>query len=380
MKYFLIAGEASGDLHASGLMRELREVDSDAEFCFLGGDLMQAQGGKMIKHYRQMAFMGFVTVIMHAKTVLKNLTDCKQAITDFQPDVVILIDYPSFNLRIARFVKENFKTPVYYYISPKIWAWKEYRIKQIKRYINKMFTIFPFETAFYAKHHFEVEYVGNPSVDSVYLRPNQDQTFEDFCSLNKLSGKPVIALLAGSRKQEISACLPRMIEAASRFKDYQLVVSGAPGVDLEFYNEILNGKPVKIVFKQTYELLQHARAAIVNSGTATLETALIGTPQVVVYHQALGRIAFWAKELIIKVKYISLVNLVAEKEIVKELIAHLFTVSNMANELDKLLNDKVYRQDMLKGYSDMKKLLGEPGTARKTAKKMYEFLSQTNLS
>ena len=374
MKYFLIAGEASGDLHASALMRELLKVDSDAEFCFLGGDLMQTQGGKMIKHYRDMAFMGFVAVLLNAKTILKNLEDCKVAIVNFKPDVVILIDYPSFNLRIARFVKENLKTPVYYYISPKIWAWKEYRIKEIKRYIDKMFTIFPFETEFYAKHQFPVEYVGNPTVDAVSSRPNKDQLFEDFCILNKLSGKPIIALLAGSRKQEISACLPRMIKAASHFKEFQIVISGSPGIDLDYYNQVLNHEPVKIVFDQTYELVQHAHAAIVNSGTATLETALIGTPQVVVYHQALGRLAFWAKELIIKVKYISLVNLVAEKEVVKELIAHLFTVSNMKRELDKLLNNNAYRQNMINGYGEVSKTLGEPGAAERAAGKMVGFL------
>lgn len=373
MKYFIIAGEASGDLHASNLMRQLKKQDSSAEFCFLGGDLMQAQGGKMIKHYREMAFMGFVTVAKNLNTVLKNLADCKQAIVDFNPDKLILVDYPSFNLRIARFVKENLKTPVYYYISPKIWAWKEYRIKDIKLYVDRMFTIFPFETEFYARHNYPVEYVGNPLIDSVCFRPNQDQTFEEFRTMNSLQNKPIIALLAGSRKQEISACLPRMVEAASRFKDYQLVVSGAPGIDLEYYRSILKKTSVTIVFGQTYELLQQSRAAIVNSGTATLETALIGTPQVVVYHQSLGRVAFWMKDLIIKVKYISLVNLVAEKEVVKELIAHLFTVPNMGNELDQLLNNKTYRQNMLDEYSKIRKVLGGAGAAKRTAEKIVEL-------
>jgi len=374
MKYFIIAGEASGDLHASNLMRELKKQDSQAEFCFLGGDLMLTEGGKIIKHYREMAFMGFVAVAKNLGKVLKNMDECKQAIVDFKPDVLILVDYPSFNLRIARFVKENLNITVYYYISPKIWAWKEYRIKEIKRYVDCMFTIFPFETEFYAKHNYPVEYVGNPTVDSISSRPNQSQTFEKFCELNKLKQKPIIALLAGSRKQEISACLPRMIKAASRFKDYQVVVSGAPGIDLKYYTVILKGKPVNIVFGQTYELLHHAKAAIVNSGTATLEAALIGTPQVVVYHQALGRIAFWLKDIFIKVNYISLVNLVAEKEVVKELIAHLFTVENMATELNKLLNDKAYRQKMVNGYAEIKESLGNAGAAERTAKKMIEKL------
>jgi lipid-A-disaccharide synthase len=238
-----------------------------------------------------------------------------------------------------------------------------------------MFTIFPFETEFYAKHNYPVEYLGNPTVDSISKRPNQSQTFEEFCELNKLKHKPIIALLAGSRKQEISACLPRMVEAATRFKDYQVVVSGAPGIDLEYYSATLKGKPLNIVFGQTYELLQHAKVAIVNSGTATLETALIGTPQVVVYHQSLGRFAFWMKDIFIKVNYISLVNLVAEKEVVKELIAHLFTVENMAFELNKLLNDKAYRQKMVDGYTEIKKSLGDAGAAERTAKKMIEDLT-----
>ena len=376
MKYFIIAGEASGDLHASNLMRELKYQDSEAVFCFLGGDLMQAQSGLMVKHYRDMAFMGFLEVVKNAGTVLRNITDCKMAIVDFKPDVLILIDYPSFNLRIARFVKENLKIPIYYYISPKIWAWKEYRIKKIKRYIDKMFTIFPFETEFYAKHNYPVEYVGNPTVDSITQRPNQDQTFKDFCSNNKLSEKPIIALLPGSRKQEISACLPRMLEAALKFPEYQVIISGSPGNEPQYYNTALKNNNVKIVFEQTYELLQHAKATIVNSGTATLETALIGTPQVVVYHQSLGRIAYWMKDLVIKVKFISLVNLIAEKEVVKELIAHLFTVQNMTRELEQLLNNKTYRQNMLNEYDGITKTLGGAGAAKRTAIKMVEFLKK----
>ncbi|HEY5507487.1 MAG TPA: lipid-A-disaccharide synthase [Paludibacter sp.] len=374
MKYFIIAGEASGDLHASNLMRELRIADTQAEFCFLGGDLMQAQGGKMIKHYRDMAFMGIVAVLKNARTVLKNLSDCKQAITDFQPDVLILVDYPSFNLRMARFVKENLNTKVYYYISPKLWAWKEYRIKEIKRYVDKMFTIFPFETAFYAKHNYDVEYVGNPTVDSVCTRPHRDQSFADFCAENKLPAKPIIAILAGSRKQEIVGCLPRMIDAGLRFPDYQVIVAGAPGIEADLYNSVFKGRDVSMVSGKTYELLQQAKAAVVNSGTATLETALIGTPEVVVYHVPLGRIGYFVKEMVVRVKFVSLVNIVAEKLIVKELLAHLFTVKNIAAELDLILNNTTYRQTMLQNYSIIKKALGEPGTAERAAKKMVELL------
>jgi lipid-A-disaccharide synthase len=304
------------------------------------------------------------------------MSDCKQAVLDFQPDVVILVDYPSFNLRIARFVKEQLDIPVYYYISPKIWAWKEFRIKQIKRYIDKMFTIFPFETSFYAKHNYPVEYVGNPTIDSILTRPNQNQTFEAFCTENKLPKSPIIALLAGSRKQEISACLPRMIESTGQFNDYQVVIAGAPGINPEFYNSILNGKEIPIVFGKTYDLLQQSQAAIVNSGTATLETALIGTPQVVVYNVILGRLAFLVKDLLIKVKYFSLVNLVAEKEVVKELVAHHFTVDNVLFELNKLLNDKDYRQNMLVDYLKVKNSLGDVGTAKRAAKIMVESLEK----
>ena len=374
MRYFIIAGEASGDLHASNLMRELRIADTQAEFCFLGGDLMQAQGGKMIKHYRDMAFMGIVAVLKNARTVLKNLSDCKQAITDFQPHVLILVDYPSFNLRMARFVKENMNTKVYYYISPKLWAWKEYRIKEIKRYVDKMFTIFPFETAFYAKHNYDVEYVGNPTVDSICARPHQNQSFADFCTENKLPAKPIIAILAGSRKQEIVGCLPRMVDAGLRFPDYQVIIAGAPGIEADLYKSVLKGKDVSVVFGKTYELLQQSKAAVVNSGTATLETALIGTPEVVVYHVPLGRIGYFVKEMVVRVKFVSLVNIVAEKLIVKELLAHLFTVKNIAAELDLILNSTTYRQTMLQNYSIIKKALGEPGTAERAAKKMVELL------
>ena len=375
MRYFLIAGEASGDLHASNLMRELRNVDSEAEFCFLGGDLMLAQGGKLVKHYRDMAFMGFWNVLKNAPAVLRNINDCKRAIINFQPDVVILIDYPGFNLRIAEFVKENLKTPVYYYISPKIWAWKESRIKDIKRYVDKMFSIFPFETEFYAKHNYPVEYVGNPTVETILNRPNQSQTFKEFCEQNNLNKKPIIAILAGSRKQEISACLPRMTEAALLFNDYQVVISGAPGIDPLFYHNIVSGKNIPVIFGRTYELLQQSRAAIVNSGTATLETAIVGTPQVVVYSVMLGKIAMFLGKFIVKVPFISLVNLVAGKEVVKELMAHYFTVENVAVELDKLLHHQTYRNTITKGYDEILQKLGEPGAAKRTATSIYKALS-----
>lgn len=377
MKYFIIAGEASGDLHASNLMRELIKSDAQAEFCFLGGDLMKMQGGKMIKHYRQMAFMGFWAVLKNARTILNNMNDCKKAMLDFQPDLLILVDYPSFNLRMAQFAKENLGVPVHYYIPPKIWAWKEHRIQRIKKYIDKVYTIFPFETDFYAKHDYQVEYVGNPSVDSVLLRPNQQQGFQEFCQLNKVEEKPIIALLCGSRKQEIVACLPKMIEAAKQFTEFQIIVAGAPGISPDFYKTLISKHNIQIVFAQTYELLQQARVAVVNSGTATLETALIGTPQVVVYHIIMGRFAYMIKDLIMKVKYFSLVNLVANKEVVKELIFHYFTVENLSKELTTLLYDEVYRNKMKIEYDRIKIALGGPNAAARTAPKMISELNST---
>lgn len=376
MKYFIIAGEASGDLHASNLMRELKIKDSNAEFCFLGGDLMLAQGGVQVKDYRDMAFMGFIAVIKNARKVLQNFRDCETALLEFKPDVLILVDYPSFNLKIARYAKKHLRIPVYYYISPKIWAWKEYRIKSIKKYVDRMFTIFPFETDFYAKHDYQVEYVGNPSVDSISSHKNQLQTFDEFRSLNRLSSKEIIALLPGSRKQEITACLPKMIKAASRFSSYQIVVSGAPGIDESFYHQLLPNNAVKIIFNQTYELLRQSKAVVVNSGTATLETALMEIPQVVVYHVAFGRLAYWLKGLLIKTKYISLVNLISNEETVKELIAHLFTEENIEKELGKLLSDETYRTKMISSYVKVKNTLGKAGTANRAAEKILNYLTQ----
>jgi len=327
-----------------------------------------------------MAFMGFIAVLKNIRKVIRNIDDCKNAITNFKPDVIILIDYPSFNLRIAKFVKKNFKTPVFYYISPKLWAWKTYRIKDIKRYIDRMFTIFPFETEFYKQFNYQVDYVGNPTVDSISAQCNKYQSFTEFCTENKLSDKPIIALLAGSRKQEISACLPKMIEAANSFSDYQILISGAPGIDVTYYETILKKQKIKLIFNQTYQLIYHAKAAIVNSGTATLETALIGTPQVVVYHVIWGQIAYWAKNFIIKTKFISLVNIVAQKPVVKELIAHQFTVQNIENELTELLNNQVYIQKMLAEYNEIGKQLGSAGASSIAAKKMYNALKNNNYS
>ena len=374
MKYFIIAGEASGDMHAAALMQAIKALDNDAVFAFLGGDLMAAQGGTMHKHYRAMAFMGFWEVAKNIDKVFDNYKACCKAIEQFVPDVVILIDYPSFNLRIAKFVKQHFSCPVHYYISPKIWAWKEYRIKDIKKYIDRMFCIFPFELEFYAKHNFKVDYVGNPTSEKLLHYRNDKSKVVDFLSENACDSRPLIAVLAGSRKQEIRKCLPTMLAAAAQFTTYQIVVAGAPGIDAAFYKPLMVGVDSKIIFDKTHEIVQAADIAIVNSGTATLETAIIGTPQVVVYHVMFGRLAYWLKSIVIKTKHISLVNIIAQKAVVKELIAHLFTVENIVDEINKIRNNKNYNAEMKAGYDAIVEALGTKQAATETASLIYKAL------
>ena len=378
MKYYLIVGEASGDLHASNLMKALKEQDAMADFRFFGGDLMREVGGTLVKHYKELAYMGFIPVLLHLRTIFKNMDYCKSDILKWQPDVVILVDYPGFNLKIAEFVKRHTKIPVYYYISPKIWAWKEYRIKNIKRDVDELFSILPFEVDFFKGHQYPIHYVGNPCVDAVdAFQKTHTETFEEFTSANGLSQKPIIALLAGSRKQEIKDNLPDMLEAAKPFvNDYQLVLAGAPSMDLSYYQSYIGGDvPVKIVFGQTYRLLAQAKVALVTSGTATLETALFRVPQVVCYYLAMGKVISFLRKHILKVKYISLVNLVANKEVVRELVADTMTVDNVRSELDALLNDADYRGKMLQEYDRMIKILGPAGASHQAASKMIELLS-----
>ena len=378
MKYYLIVGEASGDLHASNLMRALKERDPQADFRFFGGDLMKGVGGTLVKHYKDLAYMGFIPVLLHLRTIFKNMDYCKQDIVVWQPDVVILVDYPGFNLKIAKYIKKNTTIPIYYYISPKIWAWKEYRIKNIKRDVDELFSILPFEVDFFKGHQYPIHYVGNPCVDAVdtYLK-NHAETFEEFVASNSLSDKPIAALLAGSRKQEIKDNLPMMLEAAKPFVDkYQLVLAGAPGIDPIYYQKYVgNDVPVKIIFGQTYRLLQQAKAALVTSGTATLETALFRVPQAVCYYTPVGKLIAFLRRHILKVKYISLVNLVANKEVVRELVADTMTVANVRAELNALLNDEEYREQMLKEYDRMIKILGPAGASHQAASKMIELLS-----
>ena len=378
MKYYLIVGEASGDLHASNLMRALKERDPQADFRFFGGDLMKGVGGTLVKHYKDLAYMGFIPVLLHLRTIFKNMDYCKQDIVGWQPDVVILVDYPGFNLKIAEYLKKNTTIPVYYYISPKIWAWKEYRIKNIKRDVDELFSILPFEVDFFKGHQYPIHYVGNPCVDAVdAYQKIHAETFDEFVTSNSLSEKPIVALLAGSRKQEIKDNLPMMLEAAKPFVDkYQLVLAGAPGIDPAYYQKYVgNDVPVKIIFGQTYRLLQQAKAALVTSGTATLETALFRVPQAVCYYTPVGKLIAFLRRHILKVKYISLVNLVANKEVVRELVADTMTVANVRSELDALLNDEQYRGQMLKEYDRMIKILGPAGSSHQAASKIIELLS-----
>ncbi len=377
MRYYLIVGEASGDLHASRLMRSLKKYDELADFRFFGGDLMAAEGGTRVKHYKELAYMGFVPVLLHLGTIFSNMKKCKEDIVAWKPDVVILVDYPGFNLNIAKFLKKNTLIPVYYYISPKIWAWKEWRIKSIKRDVSEMFSILPFEVPFYEqKHKYPVHYVGNPTAQEVAeFRAGYHQTYEEFCRENNLdSRKPIIALLAGSRLQEIKDNLPAMIEVAERFEDYQMVLAGAPSIEDEYYDKFLEGTPVRVVKNKTYQLLSHTTAALVTSGTATLETALFNVPQVVCYETPLPKLIRFAFNHVLKVDYISLVNLVANKEVVPEMFADKFTIDGIANELYKIMPGQPARERMLAGYQEVLRELGSKVAPDEAASIMVDLL------
>lgn len=380
MKYYLVAGEASGDLHASNLMRSLGELDKEADFRFFGGDLMQSVGGTLVRHYRDMAFMGIIPVVLNARTILRNLAFCKKDIAEYRPDAVILIDYPGFNLKIAKYVKTKLDIPVYYYISPKVWAWKEYRVKSFKKYVDEMLSILPFEVDFFKKHQYNIHYVGNPTVDAIEHRDYKTETFAQFVEENGLDNKPVIALLAGSRKQEIANNLPPMLEAVKGYSEgYQLIVAGAPGIDPGFYDDFITSfPPVRVLFNQTYRILAQSDAALVTSGTATLETALLNVPQVVCYRTPLPRITYWVFKNMLNTPYISLVNLVCGHEIVKELFARFFTVDNIRKELKQILHVQSYRQNMLDNYKEMRRILGGPGASERAAAAIYAKSANNN--
>lgn len=377
MKYYLIAGEASGDLHASRLMQSLKEIDMNADFRFFGGDQMQAVGGHLVKHYRELAYMGFVPVLLHLPTILRNMKLCKRDIVEWKPDVVILVDYPGFNLDIAKYLKANTNIPVYYYISPKIWAWKEHRIKNIRRDVSQLLSILPFEVDFFEKkHHYPIHYVGNPTADEVTeFKQNYTETFGQFCQRNHLpTDKKIIALLAGSRRQEISGNLPAMIQAASQFPDYQYVLAGAISIDDDYYARFIEGTPVRMVKNDTFALLSHAHAALVTSGTATLETALFGVPQVVCYATPMPWLYGFLRRKLLKVKFVSLVNLIADAEVVPELVADTFSVQRLTQELSSLLGGSV-RQQQLSGYQEVWHRLGKEKAPDNAARIIHRLLA-----
>ena len=360
MRYYLIVGEASGDLHASHLMKALKEQDHDAKFRFFGGDNMTAVGGERVRHYKELAYMGFIPVLLHLPTIFKNMAMCKKDITEWQPDVVILVDYAGFNLNIAKYLRDRSskvksqRPKVFYYIAPKLWAWKEYRIKNIKRDVDELFSILPFEKEFFeGKHGYPIHYVGNPTADEVRLfRSEYKETYEDFCKRNNLdANKPIIALLAGSRRQEIKDNLPAMLEAVKAYPEYQPVLACAPGIDEEYYNEYIGKNIVGRTHNETYALLSHSTAALVTSGTATLETAIFNVPQVVCYKTPVPPIIKWAFNHIIKCKYISLVNLIADKEVVQELFADRFSVKTIREELGKITKQSSRRRSSMTSFS-----------------------------
>ena len=399
MKYYLIVGEASGDLHASHLMQALKRRDEEAEFRFFGGDLMTAVGGTRVKHYRELAYMGFIPVLLHLRTILKNMQMCKQDVTQWNPDVVILVDYPGFNLKIAKYVhgirgkrlevggkRIALNSKVYYYISPKIWAWKEYRLQNIKRDVDELFSILPFEVPFFEeKHHYPIHYVGNPTAQEVreYLKtpskPPRGEALGHSPSGEPERG-PVIALLAGSRKQEIKDNLPAMIEATRHLADrYDIVLAGAPSIETAYYEPFLKGSTVRLVSNETYSLLAKATAALVTSGTATLEACMFRVPQVVCYKTPLAKLVGFLKRHVLKVKYVSLVNLIADREVVRELVAETFSADNIRQELEAVLPGGDKRQQMLSDYEDVHQRLGESHAPDEAARIMIELLKCKNV-
>jgi len=361
MKYYIIAGEASGDLHASNLMKEIKIKDPSAEFRFLGGDLMKEQGGTLIKHFKETAYMGFIDVLIHLRAILKNIKFTKTDIQDYKPDVLILVDYPGFNLRIAEYAHE-LGLKVYYYISPKIWAWKQSRVEKIKKYINKLFIIFPFEKEFYKKHNYEVEYVGNPIMDAIEIK---EADFKKFKKSYNLKDKEIIALLPGSRKQEIKHNFPLMIKTAEFFPEYQFVVAAASSLEKSVFQKYIKNKNIKLIYNNTYDILRHSKAAIVTSGTATLEAAVLNVPELVCYKGE--HISYQIAKRLVKVDFISLVNLVMKKEVIKEFIQYNMTLENIVSELKQILNNTVYRKKMLSHFEEMRSLLGGRGASERTA-------------
>ncbi len=374
MKYFIIAGEASGDLHGANMVKELNKLDAQAEIECWGGDLMQAEGAKVKKHYKELAFMGIIEVIKNIRTIKKNFKLCRQHILDFNPDVVIFIDYPGFNLRMAKFVhKQNIST--LYYISPTVWAWKEKRVNKVRNLIDEMYVILPFEKPFYKKHNIDVKYVGHPLVDAVEDFKSKAISRTDFLSKYDLKEEKIIALLPGSRKQEIRKKLPIMLAATEKYKQYQFVIAGAPAMDKEFYDEVIGNRKVNIIYNDTYNLLNQSYAGLITSGSATLETALFKVPQVVCYKGA--NLSYQIAKRIVNIKYISLVNLIQDQEIVKELIQNELTVENLQQEFEKLIDEKS-RTTMLHNYDALIASCGGVGASKNVAKSVFQFVTKTN--
>ena len=370
MRYYLIAGEASGDLHASNLMRELKSQDPEAVFRGWGGDLMEQQGATLVKHYRDLAFMGFTEVVSHLPTILENFRLCEKDLLAYNPDVLILVDYPGFNLRMAKFAKQN-GIPVFYYISPQLWAWHSSRVQTIKKWVDRMFVILPFEQEFYARYNYHVDFQGHPLLDVIH-DDMQVPTRLDFLDLNALPDLPVIALLPGSRKMEIEKMLKIMISIRPSFPGFQFVIAGAPSIPGEFYSDILNGTDIRVVTNQTYHLLSHSVAALVTSGTATLETALIGVPQVVCYRG--NMFSYLIARRLVNVKYISLVNLICDRMVVPELIQQELTGETLVKTLNSILESGAVRDAVLEGYHELKKQLGGRGASARVAGLIIQYL------
>jgi lipid-A-disaccharide synthase len=377
MKYYIIAGEASGDMHGANLMKHIMEYDTNANFRFFGGDMMKSVGGSLVRHYSEMSYMGIWEVISNIGKISRNVILCKKDIIQFKPDVIILIDYAGFNLRIAKYAK-TYNLRVYYYILPKLWAWGKSRARKIRKYVDKRFVILPFEVEFYSQLNIYVEFFGNPLVDQIENFKRYSKISKDFRKINKLSDKPIIALLAGSRKQEINRCLPEMIAITKHYPAYQFIVAGAVSIEEDYYNRILQNTNVKIVHNQTYPLLTESFAAVVTSGTATLETALFNVPQVVIYKTSSFNYYFGQLLVLIKVihvKFFSLVNIILNKEAVKELLQFRLA-ENIKKELDKILFNRNYREEMIKNYKELKNITGKPEASKQIAKSIADSLGQ----
>ena len=377
MRYYVLAGEASGDLHASNLIKEISLIDPQAQFRGFGGELMEQAGMTVLKHYRQLAFMGLIPVVMNIRTIQKNFRFCEKDMLAFNPDVLILVDYPGFNLRMAKFAKAH-GIRTFYYISPKVWAWKEVRVKKIKAYVDEMFTILPFETEFFKKHDYKVNYVGNPLLDAI-LQKKTEPDYPRFFAENQLPDKPILALLPGSRKGEISVLLPTMLEAAAHFPEFQCVIAGAPNMGPEYYQPFMKSRTVPIIWGKTYEILVHSRVAIVSSGTATLETAILNVPQVVVYRITPKWLFNFLKFFFLHTRWVSLVNIILQKEAIKELIQWDFTLKKVVAELNKILYNLENEKRMLADYHEMMDKLGEPGASKRAAELMVSKLKTTIL-